>query len=574
MNGIKTKLCFFFLLLPFFAFAQFTPIPGFEETDPFDEALIDGVAEFKGTYYLTDQFNYGTSYWTSTDGVNFIEQSPSEEIPFWPTVHPVSDGLAFYQLDYLVTTSDGETFHYTEFDDRDSFETESIWRVAHLGGGVWIASMTGKIKDSHLWRSTNDGATWAPLTTFPEEIPEEGYGWVDVTGKDGVAFIFNSAMGSFWRSVDNGVSWQEATLPFTPYGTLHYEDGHIWIGEDTGKVWRTDDMGATWQETPLDLSYTPDGGLPGSYKLIEVAPDGEYFAHAGQDKIFRSEDGRNWTLYVDSASYGFIEVMEGKFWVVNDNAYLSLNESFSTLYVADLNAKIFSIGPFTGLQDAGNGDARSDWFDWFNVSAYPWIYHYTFGYQYLMGPDENIFYGYDPDFGTYYTSAALYPVLYAFGPEIWLYADRNSTQPAGFWTLPDGDYLTEPEVGGAFPFAFTEMFGRSYTIKDTIGTHSITFNNQDGPVDDGADLLLVIDGTQYTFSEVSLAYTDLVTGPQIVVQAVAIVGDTALGSTAQFTLRPDSQTTGSVQWAGYSIFGGTGVTIGGEGVTGTYEPAP
>ena len=561
------------LLPPFFASAQFAPVPGFEETDPFAEALIDGVAEFNGTYYLTDQFNYGTRYWTSTDGINFTEQSPPEGIPFWPRVHPVSEGLAFYQLDFLVTTSDGETFHYTDFDARTA-DYENTKRVAHLGDGVWLATMTGKIEGSHFWRSTDDGATWAPLTTFPEEIPEEGYGWVDVTGKNGTAFVFNSAVASFWRSADDGDSWQEQTLPFTPYGFLHYEDGSIWIGDDAGKIWRSDDMGATWQETPLDLSYTTDGGLPGSLDLIEVTPDDEYFAHNGYDQIFRSEDGRNWELYVDSSSYGFMQVGDRYFWVVGNNAYLSLNQSVATLFVADLDAKVFSMGPFTGLQDAGNGDARSDWFDWFNVSSYPWIYHYTFGYQYVLGPSESIFYGYDPDFGTYYTSDALYPVLYAFGPGLWLYADRNSAQPAGFWTLPAGDYLTEPEVAGAFPFAFPEMFGRSYRITDTIGTHTITFNNPDGPVEDGADLLLSINGTEYTFSEVALAYTDLVTGPQIVVQAAAIVGDTAVGSTAQFTMTPDSQTTGSVQWAGYSIFGGGGVTIGGEGATGTYEPAP
>jgi hypothetical protein len=157
----------------------------------------------------------------------------------------------------------------------------------------------------------------------------------------------------------------------------------------------------------------------------------------------------------------------------------------------------------------------------------------------------------------------------------WIYADMRTTSPLYFWKLPEGDYITESEViPEEEPFDFNALFGKTFQITDSIGTHTITFNNPNDPANDGADVVFNYKGTNYTMSNVTVAFLDLITGPQIAIQAYAVLGDNALGSQVQFGMYPDSQTTGEVRYLGYAIMTGLIPETGGQGVVGRYAPAP
>jgi hypothetical protein len=75
-------------------------------------------------------------------------------------------------------------------------------------------------------------------------------------------------------------------------------------------------------------------------------------------------------------------------------------------------------------------------------------------------------------------------------------------------------------------------------------------------------------------SNVTVGLLDFITGPQIVIQAAAVVGDNTIGSQVQFSMYPDSPTTGEVRYLGYAIMTGLLPETGGQGVVGRYAPAP
>lgn len=80
------------------------------------------------------------------------------------------------------------------------------------------------------------------------------------------------------------------------------------------------------------------------------------------------------------------------------------------------------------------------WLGWFFVQPLPHLHHLNHGWLYILGPDENTLYYYDYTLGYLFTSRGLYPYIYQFSRQGWIYYQMGSSRPARwFLDLSDSD---------------------------------------------------------------------------------------------------------------------------------------
>lgn len=138
--------------------------------------------------------------------------------------------------------------------------------VAGADGHMFIIS-----KEGYFFRSTDDGESWEPF-----ETPFEGLGVFGASGSyDGILVVsaglsLPDTYGNTWISEDNGLSWR--ALGDLQSGWEELYDTEIWIKQESITIKRTDDLfyGGTDFFTIYDLEggWTTD---PGGRKVL---PDG------------------------------------------------------------------------------------------------------------------------------------------------------------------------------------------------------------------------------------------------------------------------------------------------------------
>lgn len=173
-----------------------------------------------------------------------------------------------------------------------------------------------------MWRSTDQGATWQKTTGTDElqsvtciaQDPTNPDTWYYGTGE----FSGNSASGSgafflgdgIYKSTDNGATW--AVLPSTQSDTPESFDNSFDINLETvvdptngdlyvatvGTLQRSTDGGATFTEVLL--------GSSSSWVDIVVSSTGTLYAALDGDGIFRSTDGVNWTDITPASGFPLV----------------------------------------------------------------------------------------------------------------------------------------------------------------------------------------------------------------------------------------------------------------------------
>lgn len=173
-----------------------------------------------------------------------------------------------------------------------------------------------------MWRSTDQGATWQKTTGTDElqsvtciaQDPTNPDTWYYGTGE----FSGNSANGAgafflgdgIYKSTDNGATW--AVLSSTQSDTPESFDSSFDINLETvvdptngdlyvatvGTLQRSTDGGATFTEVLL--------GSSSSWVDIVVSSTGTLYAALDGDGIFRSADGVNWTDITPAAGFPLV----------------------------------------------------------------------------------------------------------------------------------------------------------------------------------------------------------------------------------------------------------------------------
>lgn len=152
-------------------------------------------------------------------------------------------------------------------------------------------------QDNGMYRSTDDGASWVQLGGLPAASAVSAICVLDGDLYAAVRSVPSNA--AVFRSTDGGNSWTQA--PQSPADSPHDEihrivthEGDLYAGVNglqQGGIYRSTDRGATWVQLDQDL--------PGDHRVGDFlfGFDGAGSILAGmEDGVFRTEDhGQTWT---------------------------------------------------------------------------------------------------------------------------------------------------------------------------------------------------------------------------------------------------------------------------------------
>jgi len=183
------------------------------------------------------------------------------------------------------STDGGHTWAHI---DNNNTINDNCLAVAYKGsGGIWLAST-----QSHIWKSTDDGATWADKGALvgTKDIRCICY---DGSGR----WIAGLAGGNVWYSDDDGENWTDSTghgFGGRPILCAVYAKGTInkWVlvGNSGEISYSSDASDGSWTNAHV-------ANASGSYvHLNQVATDDTTIVVVGNDgTILTSTDGISWT---------------------------------------------------------------------------------------------------------------------------------------------------------------------------------------------------------------------------------------------------------------------------------------
>ena len=193
---------------------------------------------------------------------------------------------------------------------------------------------TPQISSNEVWRSSDGGLTWDQVAGGTRFTDRANHGSVVL---DGALYVIAGAAGNsgttgrddVWRSTDRGVSWSPVTpagtsVPFpmdysfasAVLGTTMYVMGGIKFGPLTryDEVWQSTDRGASWTQATnaTDPKFSARSaaaavvlGGPGAAKLYVIGGTTTSGAgNGGLDDVWESGDGASWTHVNASAASG------------------------------------------------------------------------------------------------------------------------------------------------------------------------------------------------------------------------------------------------------------------------------
>ncbi len=198
-----------------------------------------------------------------------------------------------------------------------------------------------------LWKTTDKGETWTPLT---DQLPQIGVSAITLSHQDhNIIFIGtgdDDAMDTYTRgvfkSIDGGVSWEAIGPDFENETNVIYEiivhpdnDNILWVASSEA-LFKTVDGGQNW-----------DRVLSGNIKSLRIHPTNPDILYLATNKdFFRSSDGGD-TFSLVSIDYGYYRLkMEVETSVAApDNVYLAVvksDGSFGGVYISNDQGQTFT----------------------------------------------------------------------------------------------------------------------------------------------------------------------------------------------------------------------------------------
>ena len=156
-----------------------------------------------------------------------------------------------------------------------------------------------------LWRTTDAGASWTPLT---DDLPTLAVGGVGVSVNDSNILVIGTgeatpnvqAVGGvgILRSTDAGASWDTTNVSYLVSGNsgFHFVEvnpvnGTMLAGENNG-LWRSTDDGATWEHVRTNGSYYDAVWVPGSSTTVFAVRGNS--GNSGSNVKISTDDGVTW----------------------------------------------------------------------------------------------------------------------------------------------------------------------------------------------------------------------------------------------------------------------------------------
>jgi hypothetical protein len=155
-----------------------------------------------------------------------------------------------------------------------------------------------------LWKSTDGGGTWSPLT---DDLPTLAVGGVAVVPTDPDVVVIGTGEATFnvdriggvgiLRSTDGGATWNTTSLSYgesSGHG-FHFVEanpihGTLLAGATNG-LWRSSDAGETWVQMKVGGDYYDGRWKPGSADSVFVAKGRDA---SGNNVKVSTDDGLTW----------------------------------------------------------------------------------------------------------------------------------------------------------------------------------------------------------------------------------------------------------------------------------------
>ncbi|KQO98625.1 sialidase family protein [Leifsonia sp. Leaf264] len=168
----------------------------------------------------------------------------------------------------------------TKYDHRTPISSK--WAAVDMStdGAVMVAALT----DGALYRSTDVGQTWDPMTAAGQ------LAWSSIAvSPNGDHIIASVTGGDLWTSDDNGKHWKALGVGTQDWTDVQVSsDGKTVIGTARGQnIFHSEDAGSTWTTTPT-----------GEFTAVATSKDGAHLAAAVKDgPLYTSADsGKHWAV--------------------------------------------------------------------------------------------------------------------------------------------------------------------------------------------------------------------------------------------------------------------------------------
>lgn len=169
----------------------------------------------------------------------------------------------------ILKTTDGGTGWMA------TFASGELREISHAAGNTWVVG-----EYSVIFKSTDNGATWSPVT--PPAMNRHFYGVSFVDANTG--WVVGDG-GKIYKTTNSGTSWTEQTSgTATTLNSVHFVDANTGWAVGGSVALKTTDGGANW------AAQTVTGG----YGFNHVTAASATTAWIGGNKIFRTTDGSTW----------------------------------------------------------------------------------------------------------------------------------------------------------------------------------------------------------------------------------------------------------------------------------------
>ncbi len=172
-------------------------------------------------------------------------------------------------------------------------------------------------ESGQVYKSADNGLTWVATLSKPDDFStvedihftDINNGWVTGQG-------YNN--GALYRTTDGGDTWTPVPDILGAYVAVDVEGANIWAANVTGLFYRSSDNGATWNQAVLP-------GIPNQIRDMDFFDENTGYAVGMYGEAFRSTDGGlNWeTLPTPNTFDDFTDI----FLVGADEFWLSTNSN-------------------------------------------------------------------------------------------------------------------------------------------------------------------------------------------------------------------------------------------------------
>ncbi len=196
------------------------------------------------------------------------------------TVTPDGTNVVAGRDTIAFSRDEGESWRHATVTRTDEVSGDEVGSVRKYRGiavskiGIIVVAGGGFVA-----RSEDGGLTWR------ESYEVKRFAHLAYASRSGALFLVGEEV---WRSLDNGVTWEETTLSSSIYALAETPSGLlVAVGDDT-IIYRSTDDGAQWTQVGKSTH--------GSLRFVRATGLGSILAGGKSGKIMRSDDdGMTWS---------------------------------------------------------------------------------------------------------------------------------------------------------------------------------------------------------------------------------------------------------------------------------------